>query len=437
MSVTLKRSLSTLTLVAVMYFNVSGGAFTTESLIVSVGPAAGLSILLLVPLLWSVPEALIIGELASMLPEEGGYYRWVYRAFGPFWAFQNGWWTWMYSLVDMAIYPVLFNQYLSWLAPGLSSTAQWVISLGVIWIATAVNLRGAGRVGAVSVVAGSFVLVVFLLLSMAALPNASHVPWDAMGKPAKTGMSAIGIGISIALWNYIGWDNASTVQGEVRDSSRSYPRALAIALPVVVLSYIVPLAATLSASDWTEWREGGWPDIAMMTAAVAGKPIATLVALAGMVSALALFNALLLSYSRIPLAMADDRLLPTFLAKLDDRGTPRNAVLVSAACYSVFALLSFVHLVVADVLLYSTALFLEFGALIALRRNNPELRGAFRIPLGTMGVTALALVPAVILIAVIWLEMSGGDYGGPAILGGIVALLLGPICYFFATSRIR
>ena len=55
-----------------------------------------------------------------MLPEEGGYYRWVQRAFGPFWAFQNGWLTWMYSLVDMAIYPKLFVTYLAWFVPALS-----------------------------------------------------------------------------------------------------------------------------------------------------------------------------------------------------------------------------------------------------------------------------------------------------------------------------
>ena len=61
--------------------------------------------------------------------------------------------------------------------------------------------------------------------------------------------------------------------------------------------------------------------------------------MAGLVSALALFNALLLAYSRVPLAMADDGLLPRPLAKTDARGTPVNAVLVSAACYSVFALL--------------------------------------------------------------------------------------------------
>src|SRR6266545_8201534 len=255
----LPRAIGTLGLVFVLFFSTSGGPYTTETLIHSVGPGLGLLILALVPLVWSVPEALIVGELASMLPEEGGYYRWVDRAFGPFWAFQNGWWTWMYSLVDMAIYPILFNQYLSWFMPGLSGGVQWIISLGVIWIATAVNLRGAGRVGLASVVSGSFILLVFLLVSIAAAPHATHLPWVSSGKTETTGASAIGVGLSIALWNYIGWDNASTVQGEVRDSGRSYPKALAITLPLVTIGYLAPVAATLAATDWTKWREGGWP----------------------------------------------------------------------------------------------------------------------------------------------------------------------------------
>src|SRR6266498_412184 len=71
MRVPLRRTLTTLSLVFVMFFNVSGGAFTTESLIVSTGPGIGLLMLILVPLVWSLPETLIIGELASMLPEEG------------------------------------------------------------------------------------------------------------------------------------------------------------------------------------------------------------------------------------------------------------------------------------------------------------------------------------------------------------------------------
>jgi amino acid transporter len=88
-----------------------------------------------------------------------------------------------------------------------------------------------------------------------------------------------------------------------------------------------------------------------------------------MVSALALFNALLLSYSRIRFVLATDRLLPRALAIMDGRGTPRNAALVSAVFYSFFVLVPFGKLVIADVLLYSLALFLEFAALVHLEKR--------------------------------------------------------------------
>ena len=213
------------------------------------GPGLALLILLLVPLVWSLPETLIIGELASMLPEEGGYYRWVYRAFGPFWAFQNGWWTWMYSLVDMAIYPVLFNQYLAFFVPDLGSLERWLVSLAVIWGATAINLRGAFPVGRVSVFAGLFIITGFLALALASLPNIHRVPWVPFRSPGESTLGGLGVALSIALWNYIGWDNPSTVQGEVVDPSRSYPRALVVALPLVTAGYFIPLLATLGASD--------------------------------------------------------------------------------------------------------------------------------------------------------------------------------------------
>ena len=125
---TLVRSISTLSLVFILYFSTSGGAFTTETLVAAVGPGMALLILVLVPIVYSLPETLIIGELASMLPLEGGYYRWVQRAFGPFWAFQNGWLTWMYSLVDMAIYPVLFLQYFGYFFPELSGPVKYAKS---------------------------------------------------------------------------------------------------------------------------------------------------------------------------------------------------------------------------------------------------------------------------------------------------------------------
>ncbi|HEX8941815.1 MAG TPA: APC family permease [Gemmatimonadaceae bacterium] len=425
----LRRGLGTVSLVFILYFTTSGGAYTTETLIHEVGPGLGLLILLVVPLVWSIPEVLIVGELASMLPEEGGYYRWVDRAFGRFWAFQNGWLTWMYSLVDMAIYPVLFNQYLRYFVPGLSARLEWIVSLAVIWGATAINLRGSVRVGRTSVIAGSFIMLGFLALAIASLPHATHVPWRPFASEQGHGVSGLAVGLSIALWNYIGWDNASTVQGEVRDASRSYPRALALALPLVTLGYFVPLLSTLAASDWTTWTDGGWPSIASAAAGSAGRWIGTWVALGGMVSALALFNALLLAYSRIPFVMATDGLLPSNLARTDQRGTPRNAVIVSAIFYSVFVLVPFGRLVVADVLLYSLALFLEFGALVRLRRTEPNLRGAFRIPLQRRWVALLAAVPMAVLVGVVIIAFHDGEYGLPAVIGAAVAIVLGPIAY--------
>jgi amino acid transporter len=425
----LPRGVGTLSLVFILFFCTSGGPYTTETLIHSVGPGLGLLILLAVPLIWSLPEVLIVGELASMLPEEGGYYRWVDRAFGRFWAFQNGWLTWMYSLVDMAIYPVLFNQYLRYFIPELDARFEWMMSLVVIWGATWINLRGSAHVGRASILAGAFVMLGFLALAVASVPHIAHTPWNPFASDRGKGIGGLAVALSIALWNYIGWDNASTVQGEVKDASRSYPRALAIALPFVTIGYLVPLLAALGASDWMTWTDGGWPQIAAAAAGRAGRWIAIWIALGGMVSALALFNALLLSYSRIPFVLATDGLLPRTLATTDKRGTPRNAVLISAVFYSFFALLPFGKLVIADVLLYSLALFLEFGALIQLRKSEPSLRGSFRIPTNRGGVIFLAALPMVVLFGVTLISFYDGDYGVPAVIGAAVAIAMGPLVY--------
>ena len=431
----LRRSLGTFGLVFMMFFTTSGGPYATEGLVASVGPGMALFLLALVPVVWVLPEALLIGELASMLPEEGGYYRWVHRAFGGFWAFQNAWLTWLYSLVDMAIYPVLFAQYLAYFTGPLSKPASWLFSLAMIWGATAVNLRGARPVGWTSIGAGLFVLGGFVVMAVGSVPQMTHAPWSPFVKPGAPVLPTLGLGLSIALWNYIGWDNASTVGGEIVDSGRTYPRALAIAVPLVTAGYLIPVAAALAATDWTTWREGHWPALARAAAPAWGGIVAPWIAIGGVLSALALFNALLLAYSRIPVVMAVDGLLPAGLAETDARGTPRKAVLVAASIYSVFALIPFGGLVVADVVLYALALGLEFGALVALRRREPDLRGAFRLPVGAVGVTVIAVIPMTLIAGVIGLSLAGGEYGPWAIGLTAAGVASGPLVYRWLASR--
>ncbi|MDQ8154961.1 MAG: APC family permease [Gemmatimonadota bacterium] len=433
----LRRSLTTLPLVFVIFFNVSGGATTLEGLVAATGPGLALAILIVIPFVWALPEIMIIGELASMLPEEGGYYRWVRRAFGDFWAFQNGWYTWLYSLVDMAIYPALLNLYLAWFVPELSPMARWLIALLMIWGAAGINLRGAFPVGRVSVAAGLLVLGAFLLVAIFAVPNMTHVPWQPFQKPGQGLSTGLAVGLSTALWNYFGWDNASTVGGEVVDAGRTYPRALAFALPLVTLSYLVPLVPALGATDWTTWREGSWPAIAAAATGPAGVVLAPLLAIAGMVSAVALFNALLMSYTRIPLALAQDRLLPAVFSRTDARGTPYVAILVSAAIYSVFVLVPFGNLVVADAIFYAAALMLEFASLVWFRVHEPQLRGPFRIPLGTTGVAALAFIPFTVFVTVIVISFHDGEYGFASAALALVAMVLGVPWYFIVRRLLR
>ena len=112
-------------------------------------------------------------------------------------------------------------------------------------------------------------------------------------------------------------------------------------------------------------------------------------------------------------------------------------MLVAAALYSIFTVLPFAQLVVADALLYALAMFLEFGALIHLRRREPDLRGPFRVPLGTAGITALAGLPALVFLVATGYSIAGGEIGAMAVAGSLVAVALGPLAYWWAAGGSR
>ena len=424
-------------LVAVMFFTVSGGPFGLEGLVGSVGPGVALLLLVATPLLYSVPETLLVGELASMLPAEGGYYQWVKRAFGRFWGFWNGWLSWTYSLLDMAIYPVLLIQYLGFFLPGLGWLERWIVALAMIWVATWLNLRGTRVVGTASGWFVAAVLAPFAVLAAVAVArwlgaSATPLPVTPFHAAGTSFLGALGIGVSQSIWNYSGWDNASTIGGEIEQASATYPRALARALPLVTVVYLLTIVPVLALTDWTTWTDGAWPGLAR---AVVGGWLGVWVALAGMLSAFALFNALLLVYSRIPLVLAQDGLLPAALARTDARGTPANAVLVSAVVYSLFSLLPFGGLLAGDVLLYTAALGLEFAALIRLRRAEPTLRGAFRVPLGVPWLVALASLPLVVLVAGLVLEVRSRAIGLPGVVVAVLLAVVGPPVYLALRAR--
>jgi len=413
-------------LVAATFFMVSGGAYGTEEIVHGAGYGTGILILLLTPLLWSLPTAFMIGELSAALPAEGGYYAWVRRGLGNFWGFQEAWLSLVASIFDMAIYPTLFVLYLTRLFPWFGVDHRGIIvGLSVVTVCTLMNIAG------IRVVATTSLWLFFLLSAPFALivllaPGKIGAFSNVATTPATSTVGLVG-GLLICMWNYMGWDNASTIAKEVKRPQRTYPRAMLLAVIVVSLTYILPvLAMWITGVRSTAFETGSWADLAGL---MGGQWLKVALVLGGMVSAFGMFNALVMSYSRLPLAMAQDGMLPKVFATVHPKTrAPWVAILACAAGWALCLGLGFERLVTLDVLLYGISLMLEFIALIALRIKEPELRRPFRVPGGMMGAALLGVCPLLLLgfsishgeAEQVW-GMSGPMFGLLLIAGGFLA----------------
>ena len=302
-------------LVAATFFMVSGGTYGTEDIIHGAGYGLGILLLLITPLIWSLPTTYMIGELSSALPSEGGYYAWVRRALGNFWGFQEAWLSLVASIFDMAIYPTLFVAYLTRLFPWFAVGHRGVmVGLAVVTVCALMNIAGI-RVVAISSLWLFFLLSLPFALIVLIAPMEMGALKGAVAAPTTSSVGLMG-GLLICMWNYMGWDNASTIATEVRRPQKTYPKAMLIAVIVVSATYILPFAAMwMTGISSAAFETGSWADLAGMVGALVGGPVAGRVfraalVLGGMMSAFGMFNALVMSYSRLPLAMAQDGMLP-------------------------------------------------------------------------------------------------------------------------------
>jgi len=374
---------------------VSGGTYGTEDIVHGAGYGRAILILLVTPLLWSLPTAFMIGELSSALPFEGGYYAWVRRALGNFWGFQEAWLSLVASIFDMAIYPTLFVAYLTRMFPWFQEgNRKWWVMLTVVIVCAALNIAGVKVVSLTS-------LWLFLALSAPFVAVVVLAPFrvgallHAVTKPTTSTVDILG-GLLICMWNYMGWDNASTIATEVERPQRTYPRAMLVAVCIVAASYVLPFAAMwMTGLKSTAWETGSWADIAGLL----GGPLLRIgVVLGGMISAFGMFNALVMSYSRLPLAMAQDGMLPGVFGKLQKKSrAPWVAIVALAMGWAMCLGLGFARLVTIDILLYGFSLALEFIALAVLRFREPDLARPFRVPGGLFGAIAIGIPPMLLL----------------------------------------
>jgi amino acid transporter len=444
-----ERRLTMAALACLIYFTCSGGAFGLEPLIGTIGPIWGGLMILVAPLVWSLPIALMVAELTGLMPEEGGFYVWVRETQGAFWGVQEAWWTLAYAVVLMATFPVLFVSYLTFFVPALGASAdgphpllgallRWIVATLVIASAMLLNLKSARGVGRSAKVGAVFVLGAFAVMVLIWLRRGN-------GPDTMAGVIAHGYGVqthgglllvlSILAYNYSGWDSASTYAAEVDEPQRNYPKAIAIALIIMVLSYLLPVIAGVSVTtDPKIWSDAaGWPAIAQL---IGGRWLGSLLAAAGMVSMWELFNAQLLYASRLPYVMACDRWLPKALAKVSPgAGVPRIAIITLCVIAGIFAALSFGELAVIQCLVYAGAIVLECLALVILRVRRPDAPRIFRVPGGWWGLGYVCMAPIAVVILVLFAVLRDWEsFQGHLLAVGLV--VLSGVCLYWVRRRI-
>jgi amino acid transporter len=413
-------------LVVATFFMVSGGTYGTEDIVHGAGYGRAILILLLTPVLWSLPTVLMIGELSSALPEEGGYYAWVRRAMGNCWGFQEAWLSLVASIFDMAIYPTLFVLYLARLFPWFGIGYRGVlVGLAVVGICTGLNIAGIKVVATTSIwlfclLSAPFVIIVLLA------PFKYGALAQAVTRPTTSHVDIVG-GLLIAMWNYMGWDNASTIAVEVNQPQRTYPRAMIAAVILVAITYVLPVAAmSMTHLSPSAWETGSWADIAGLL----GGPLLRIgLVLGGMMSAFGMFNALVMSYSRLPYAMAQDGMLPKVFARVNRREAPWVSIVVLATGWALCLGLGFERLVTIDVLVYGASLFLEFLALIVLRVTEPDLQRPFKVPGGMFGATFLGVLPTLLLVFFVARGDHEQIFGMSSLLFGSLLVIAGFLAY--------
>jgi amino acid transporter len=350
---------------------------------------------------------------------------------GPFWGFQEAWLSLAASVFDMAIYPTTFVLYLERLAPSLTQGHRAILlELAVVGAAVLWNLRGAAAVGEGSLKLWAISIspyVVLVGLAVYAGFVGTHGGHASMAHPAGVSFSTA---VLVAMWNYMGWDNATTIANEVDNPQRNYPRMVLMAVLMIMITYAIPIAAVawagLPAAGFTT---GAWVDAART---LGGPALATAVVLAGVIDDFGTFSNLTLSYTRLPHALAEDRLLPAVFTKRLENGSPWVSVLVCGFCWALALGFTFERLITIDLVLWGLSMILEFLALIILRYREPSLPRPFRIPGPDWVPVVLGVSPAVLVVYALYESRSETVAGVSAFSFALTIAFLGLPLYLFA-----
>lgn len=359
---------------------------------------------------------LCFSEVGSRFKETGGPYLYAREAFGPTVAFEIGWLIWLARITAFAANLNLLINYLSYFWPQATSSF-WRPTVIVLMVAvlTVINLRGVRQAAIVSngFTIGKLVpIVIFIIAGLFFLNPQSY----SFGAAPTTG--AFSQSVLLLIYAFTGFEMATIPAGEVKDPQKHLPKALLTALVVVATLYILIQVVCV----------GTLPELATSTKPLAdagskflGTAGGALISAGAVISITGNLNILLLSGSRIPFAMAEQKQLPEIVGQVHQKFfTPHVSIFITAA---VMLFLTLKSSFVAALTISAIARLVTYAAtclaLPLFRRRTDIPEAQFRV----FGGPILAVLS---LILIVWLLMNSTR--NEAITAGIVALIGLAIC---------
>ncbi|MDH3224166.1 MAG: amino acid permease, partial [Gemmatimonadota bacterium] len=349
--------------------------------------------------------AFAYAELAAAIPEAGGGYAYVRRAFPGVVGFTAGWLLWFAYTVACSLYALGFAGYF-WeffikYAPGLADAAFGVVSehgavlavtvfVGLLFVR--LNARGAevtGQAENVLTVSKLLVLAVFIAYGLKAVWAAPDQAAASFSPFFPQGFGGVVVAMGLTFIAFEGYDLIATVAEEIKDPERNIPRATFISLAITVVMYLLILFVSLAAARGPDGQPsweflGDYGETAIVRAAEGFMPAfgVAVIVFGGLLSTMSALNATVMASSRVAFSMGRDRLLPEAMARVHpERRTPHIAIVVTGVILLAMALTLPIEAVgSAASLIFLLTFAMVNLSVIVLRRKAPDIPRRYQVP---------------------------------------------------------
>ena len=427
-----KRRMPFWTTVAAMFVIYCGGPFGIEEVVPRSGPTLAIAGMLFMAIFWGIPSILQNSELISAIPMEGGVYQWYKKSWGPYWGFQLGWLEWLTWMFDAALYPTLLAEYfVVFIWPDAPFYISWGLTIGVIWLAVFLNIRGVKTVGPLFNLLIWIQVMPLLVLVYYGIGLIDLNIYKALHIPPETDLNtALVFAMIFGMWNFSGYSGLASAADEIEDSVHNYPRALFITMGLSIVAYVLPLMVGIAVDpNWYTWDEA---QLNLVAFALGGSAFAWWFSFAAQTSNFGLINGEMLLMSHLLKAIADDGHLPKIVSMQNKKhATPIGALIAQAVILSIMTTgMKFIDLLVVGTWISIPLYIIGFAVFISLRYTQPDLPRPFRVPGGMIFPWLTALIPAAIAIYIL-------IYTPEKYLAETVPLLLSGFVLHWLWRRIR